>query len=374
MQKDQIITEEKAKIYSRLKMKLSIIDMIIDILLISFFAFSGISGRITSLIRSYDLGSDYAVFLVFLSVIGIAAGMVSFPLDFYSSYIIERRYNLSNQGLLRWTAERGKSLIVSLVLGIPVALVFYHFLVLTGNDWWLYFSGFVFFFAVLLARISPIIIYPIFYKFTPLQNGEVKDGIEKLLKDAGMTVRGLFTFNMSKNTKKANAGFTGIGKSRRIILSDTLIENFTPDEIRVIFAHELGHYKYRHIAKNILMSGIMIFFAFYICGSLYEWTRLNYGYISPTEIAAIPMLFFYLSVFSIIIMPLTNMISRKYEREADRFAIETTGDSASFISSMEKLAELNLSDREPDPVIEFLFYSHPSIKKRIEFAKSFELR
>ncbi|HQO39941.1 MAG TPA: M48 family metalloprotease, partial [Spirochaetota bacterium] len=170
--------------------------------------------------------------------------------------------------------------------------------------------------------------------------------------------------------KKANAGFTGLGKTKRIILSDTLLENLSVDEIAVVFAHEAGHYKYRHIVKNIIFSTIVIFVSFYLCGLSYEWTVSKMGFTALHDLAALPVLMLYLSLFGLLLMPLTNSISRRYEYQADAYALKTTGNIEAFVSTMEKLAAINLADKEPHPVVEFFFYSHPSIKRRIEAARA----
>ena len=189
----------------------------------------------------------------------------------------------------------------------------------------------------------------------------------------GLAFRGIYTFNMSKKTRKANAGFTGIGRTRRIILSDTLVENFSPREIAVIFAHEMGHYKKRHILKNLVLGAAIIFLSLRLCGYVYSATISAMGYGRIHDVAALPVLLLYLSLFSLAIMPMTNAISRRYEVQADTFALETTGDRESFITSMEKLAEQNLADRNPHPVEEFVFYSHPSIGRRVAFARGYKL-
>jgi len=222
-----------------------------------------------------------------------------------------------------------------------------------------------------MARIAPVLIFPIFYKFREIDNDEIKIKITDLLKSQNIKINGIYSFNISKDTKKANAGFTGIGKSKRIILSDTLIENFDPEEVGVIFAHEMGHYKKKHILKNIILSSLIIFLSFFLCGRIYELSLNLFGFEHISEIAAIPVLFFYLTLFGLIIMPLMNYISRRYEKEADAFAIDITKDAQHFISSMEKLSRINLADKEPHPITEFIFYSHPSIKNRIEFARSY---
>lgn len=361
------LSGEKAKEYNATKIRITIADMAMGIVFITFLAFSGISQWLVSRILYAGITGEYYIFLIFMAVLGAANGIIGLPLDIYSSYIIEHRYGLSNQTVPAWAAERLKSLGVGLVIGIPVALLFFFLIRSAGNLWWVIFSGTVFLVAVLLARVAPVLIFPLFYKFHPVEESELKEKIDSLMQKYSIPIRGIFSFNLSKDTKKANAGFAGIGKSKRVILSDTLIEHFTTEEIIVIFAHELGHYLKRHIVKNVIMSGVIIFLSFYVCNSLYNWTRSMYNFQNPADIAALPILLFYLTVTGLIIMPLTNAISRKYEREADMFAITLTDDPDSFISGMDKLADLNLSDRNPHRLVEMFFYSHPSIGKRIEF-------
>ncbi|HON79811.1 MAG TPA: M48 family metallopeptidase [Spirochaetota bacterium] len=363
------LSGEKAKRYNRIKIRVTITDMAAGIIFIAFLAFSGISQWLVIRITDAGVSGDYYIFLLFLAVLGTANGIIGLPLDFYSSYIIEHRYGLSNQTIPAWTAERLKSLGVGLAIGVPVSLLFFFLIRTAGHYWWVIFSGAVFLFAVIMARVAPVLIFPLFYTFKPLEESELREKINTLMRRYSIPIQGIFSFNLSKDTKKANAGFTGIGKSKRVILSDTLMEQFTTSEIMVIFAHELGHYLKRHIVKNVIMSGVIIFLSFYVCSGLYDWTRGIYGFQKPDDIAALPILLFYLTVTGLIIMPLTNALSRKYEREADRFAVTLTDDPDSFISGMEKLADRNLSDKNPHPLVEFLLYSHPSIGKRIQFAE-----
>ncbi len=364
----QALSRENAKRYNTLKIRIAVIDLAVSAAFIGVLAFSGVSRWLVVLLQPFA-GNEYLLFIYFICAIAFTAALAGLPLDFYMSYLVEHRFGLSRQSIPAWLFERTKSAVLSVTLGIPVALAFYYFIQISGEWWWLYFGALVFLIAVILARLAPVLIYPLFYTFTPLKDEALRERLSRLLETHGIGFRGIYTFNMSKDTRKANAGFTGIGRSRRIILSDTLLERFTHDEITVVFAHEMGHYLRRHIAKNILLSGIIIFAAFFLCGSLHSWSIESLGYASPHEIAALPILFFYLSLFGLVLTPLTNALSRHYEREADRFAIECTGDARSFIASMEKLASMNLSDREPHPLVEFFFYSHPPIKKRIEAAR-----
>jgi STE24 endopeptidase len=256
-------------------------------------------------------------------------------------------------------------MLVGIAISVPVVLLFFYFLRTLQDLWWLPVGVALFLFSVILARLAPILIMPLFYKFRPLEDGPLKERIVNLCCSVGMRVGGAFTFNMSKNTKKANAGFTGIGKSKRVILGDTLMEKFTNDEIETVFAHELGHYQHGHIWKGIIVGSVSIFLGLFITAQLYRLSLSSFGFQRIDDIAALPLLTLWLALFGLITSPLINTISRKYEYQADRYALGKTKNHAAFTSAMKKLAEMNLADMTPNPIIEFLFYSHPSIDKRI---------
>ena len=368
LQENSMENELKEKAYNRIKIRLNIAGMVIDLGLLVLLAFSGLALFIAS--HSTVTGNDYVNFLVFVFLCGLLFSVISIPMDFYGGYVVEHRFGLSNQTVAGWVKENLKGTALNIVIGVPVALAFYWFIRSTGNLWWFWFGIFVFVLSVLLARLAPVLIFPLFYKFKELDSGEIRERVEKILADVNIKIKGIFSFNMSKDTKKANAGFTGLGKTKRIILSDTLLENLSVDEIAVVFAHEAGHYKYRHIVKNIIFSTIVIFVSFYLCGLSYEWTVSKMGFTALHDLAALPVLMLYLSLFGLLLMPLTNSISRRYEYQADAYALKTTGNIEAFVSTMEKLAAINLADKEPHPVVEFFFYSHPSIKRRIEAARA----
>lgn len=256
------------------------------------------------------------------------------------------------------------------MIGIPILFIFYYLLNLFNDLWWLPFGIVLFIISVFLARILPIIILPIFYKVTPLENDELKNKILELSKDAGLSVENIYKFNMSKNTKKANAAFTGLGKSKRILLGDTLLENYTNDEIETVIAHELGHYKRKHIIKNIFIGAVTSFAMFFLISKFYSLSLPYFGFNSLTTIAALPLLGLWATLISLIITPISNSISRKFEYEADRYSVEATNKKDAFICTLEKLTDQNLGDREPHPIVEWFFYSHPSIKKRFEALKN----
>jgi STE24 endopeptidase len=305
------------------------------------------------------------VLVLFIIITGAVGSIILFPLNFYSSYILEHKYNLSNQTLFKYFLENFKSTLVSGVIGIPVMLLFYFILKEFGDNWWLVFAVSMFFISVVLSQIFPVIIFPLFYKVKPVDDEELQSRIKKLAADAGLKVQNVYSFNMSKNTKKANAAFTGLGKTKRIILGDTLLESYSKDEIETVIAHELGHYKKKHILKNILFGTLNSFVVFFVISVLYKISLNWFEFENITDIAALPLLALWALLLGFIQTPLGNMLSRKFEYEADQYAVESTNKPLSFINTLNKLTEQNLGDKEPHPFVEWFFYSHPSIKKRI---------
>ncbi len=359
-----------AKKYNRTKLLLGISQTILTFTLLLLFISGSLSSALVAEIRNYFV-NEYLVFLAYVFSIGVASSVIFFPLNFYSGFILEHKYNLSNQNFFQWIKEELKGALVSTIIAIPILLFFFYSLIEFGSLWWLPFAIVLFLVSVVLARIVPVFILPLFYKLTPIDDEELKQKIESLAADAGIKVQNVFRFDMSKNTKKANAAFTGIGKSKRILLGDTLLDNYTKDEIETVIAHELGHYKKKHIIKNITIGTAFSFLTLFLIALLYEISLPVWGFKSITEIAALPLLALWGMLIGLVLTPLSNILSRKYEYEADEYAISVTGKSDAFISTLEKLTDQNLGDRQPHPFVEWFFYSHPSVQKRINAINDF---
>ncbi|AFH49751.1 STE24 endopeptidase [Ignavibacterium album JCM 16511] len=353
-----------SKKYNNIKLAISISETVLLFILTFLFLSFGYSKALSDWLYTFTQ-SDYIVLVLFTIIIGVAVSIIFFPLNFYSSFILEHKYNLSNQTLLKYFTEGIKSTVVSGVIGIPILLLFYFILKNFGDNWWLVFAVAMFFISVILSQLFPIVIFPIFYKVKPIEDEELKERIKSLAIQAGLKVQDVYSFDMSKNTKKANAAFTGLGKTKRIILGDTLLSSYTKDEIETVIAHELGHYKKKHILKNIIYGTMNSFLVFYVISILYKSTLNWFGFSSITEIAALPLLTLWAMLIGLMQTPLGNMLSRKFEYEADQYAIETTKKPLSFIQTLNKLTDQNLGDKEPHPFVEWFFYSHPSIKKRV---------
>lgn len=353
-----------SKRYNNLKIGLGVLEGVLTFAISLTFVISGLSKDLADWVGSLVSG-NYLVFIIYVLLAGFGLGILLFPLGYYKDFHLEHKYNLSNQTFLKWITEDIKALGISLVIGIPILLAFYYGLIRFGNLWWLPFAILLFVVSVILARVVPVFILPLFYKITPVDDEELKFRITRLAGEAGMNIENVYKFDMSKNTRKANAAFTGLGKSKRILLGDTLLENYTHDEIETVIAHELGHYKRKHIVKNIIIGTGSSFLTLFIIANLYAVSLNWFGFEKISEIAALPVLTLWAMLVGLVQSPLTNIISRKFEYEADQYAVLSTGKAEAFKSTLGKLTDQNLGDKDPHPFIEWFFYSHPSIKNRI---------
>lgn len=354
----------QAKKYEKIKLTVGIAESIVSAVLLILFVSLGFSKLLAEYASGFS-SSSYAALLIYIFIIGAVSYILSFPVDYIFSFRIEHKFGLSNQTFGKWITEDLKSLAVGIVLGAPILLLFY-FMLLNYEFWWLWFGCIVMVYSVILAQIAPVVIFPLFYKFKPVENELLKERILKLCAKAAFKVKGVFVFDMSKNTKKANAAFTGFGKTKRIILGDTLITGFSEDEIETVFAHELGHYKKGHIKKNIFISIFSTFAGLFLISRIYLMLLPVFGFQYAWEIGALPLLALIAGILGFITKPIGAYISRRFEFEADRFALDMTENITAFKSMMEKLAFQNLADEEPNQFVEFWFHSHPSVKRRIE--------
>jgi STE24 endopeptidase len=278
---------DSAKKYNNIKLAIGIGEGIVSFILILLFVWLGYSVQLELFLSKY-FPNSYLLFIAFVLAIGFVGSVISFPVSWYSGFYLEHKYNLSNQTFWKWIWEGLKGLVVSLVIGIPILLTFYFLLNYFGTDWWLSFAIIMFFISVVLSQIFPVLIFPIFYKVTPIEDETLKEKIKSLGEKAGIKVENVYKFNMSKNTKKANAAFTGLGKTKRIILGDTLLDNYNTEEIETVIAHELGHYKKKHIVKNIFIGTASSFLTLFIIALLYQSSLSWFGFDSITQVAALP--------------------------------------------------------------------------------------
>ena len=341
----------------------------VSVLFLVALLVTGWSARLETFVRGLMEG-DYLVLVAYAFLLMLAEFVLTFPIRWYSGFFLEHRYRVSNQTFLRWVGEGIKAALVSIPLGVPLLLFLFYALRTFGEFWWLPVGIALSGFSVLLGRIAPVLIYPLFYKFKPLEDTPLRERIIGLAGRLEVRVRGVFVFNMSKNTKKANAAVTGIGKSKRVLLGDTLLANLTDDEVEAVFAHELGHYTMNHIWKLMLIGTAQTFVGLYLVSLAYGGSLAWIGFSRPDAVAALPLLGLWLALYSLATGPLGNALSRRFERSADKFAWKVTQGTDALARALQKLARINIVDVRPHPIVEFLFASHPSIQRRIQALSS----
>ena len=229
-------------------------------------------------------------------------------------------------------------------------------------------------FSVLLSNLAPVLIMPLFNKFEPLgqEHADLADRLTRLAERAGTRVRGVYKFDMSRRTKSANAALTGLGNTRRIILGDTLINEFSTDEIETVLAHELGHHVHKDIPVGMVIEAISTVVGLYLASLALNWGTAVLGFDGPGDIAAFPLFMLVMAAFGLVTMPLSNAYSRWRERRADEYALEATGKGEAYASALARLANQNLADTDPEPWVEWLLYSHPALGKRIRMAENYK--
>ncbi|MDP8257929.1 MAG: M48 family metallopeptidase [Candidatus Aadella gelida] len=314
----------------------------------------------------------YAVRLVFAAAFFTYLYLVQLPLRMIGSFYIEHAYDLSRQSLSDWIKDEVKSTILSSLLTFACIAGLYFILRNFEQLWWLFCAIAWIMVSVGLTRILPVFIIPLFYKYLPLQDESLKEKIIKLSNREGVDIEDISLIDLSRKTRKANAALVGLGKTRKVIISDTLKEKFTNEEIEAVVAHEFGHLKYRHIHKLLLFSGISTFLVFYAAYLMINRIVTESGAAGADDPIIFPYFFGIMFLMGIILLPLKNLFSRILEREADMFALKAIDNSENFVSVMKKLAEMNLADTDPSKLRKVFLYDHPPISERIRMGEEFE--
>lgn len=364
---------KKAREYARLRRRLMLIDLAIGAAYLLAWIFSGWSIDLRDALARLTQNAWLQV-AGFSIALGGVYYLINLPLGCYSGFILPHRYNLSTQTLKGWVSDQVKGLLVGGVLGLAVIEVIYFILRTTHGLWWLWAGGMMLIFNIVLANLAPIVLFPIFYKFIPLgeEHADLAERLIELARRAGARVNGVYKFDMSRRTKAANAALAGLGNTRRILLGDTLLSEFTPDEIETILAHELGHHMHRDIPLGLLVESLIMLGGLYLASLAMDWGLIYFGYFGIADVAAMPLFGLVLGLYGLITMPLGNAYSRWRERLADEYALQATGKGAAYASALTRLANQNLVEVDPEPWVEFLLYSHPALGKRIEMANRSE--
>jgi len=358
----------RAGAYSVIKNRAFFLDLFTTILVLLILQLSGASEGLR-LFASRLSTNSFAVTAVYATFFGAILYIAGLPLGFYKGYVVEHRFGLSNQRLSGWVKDEIKKVIISYVIFLIFVEFLYYLLRSFPYNWWLLMAGGWILLGIIFAKIVPVLIIPLFYKYSQLENKGLKTKLMRLAEGCGVKVLNVFKLDLSSKTKKANAALTGMGNTRRIILGDTLLDNYTEEEIEVVMAHELAHHKFRHIWRTLVFGAAFTILSFYIIKLSLARIVLYLGFDNIYNISLFPSIILLLSLFGIVTMPVQNWYSRVLEKQADLAAITMTKKPQAFISCMNKLAKQNLANVSPSKFIEVMLYNHPPISKRVAMAR-----
>ena len=363
---------DKAKEYQGIKRKLALFHLILTPSLLGILIASGWTFGMRQNAAALAGVSDWGVVAGYFVLFSLFFLIFDLPLAFYSEFALEHQFGLSNQSFGQWLRDLGKKTLLSFALSLGLLECLYWIIRVDPAHWWVWAWAAYAFVSYILGKVFPVLIVPLFYKYGRLENKELETKVLKLAARFDMPVENVYSLNLSKTTKKANAAFMGIGRTKRVVLSDTLIQNFTHPEVEVVVAHELGHYKHHDVWRLLafgLVASLIAFAAGFLgMNTLASALSLN----SVADVAGLPLLFLIFYVVNLVLTPVMNAYSRRRERAADIFALEALENGEVFISCMNKLGGQNLSDPEPPAWYEWFFYDHPSIAKRVEMAKKLD--
>jgi STE24 endopeptidase len=361
----------EARRYNRIRRWLEIADFALGLALLAVLLGSGW----TRVLRDWayrGAAQHYVLALFFyVAMLAVIGKLLGLGLDYYG-FRLEHRFQLSNQSPGAWAWDETKGWLLGLAIGGLLAEIVYWTIRSGGSHWWVWSWGIFIVLSVVFAQIAPVVLFPIFYKFKPLENEELRERLVRLSARAGTRVRGVYEWKLSEKSKKANAALTGLGQTRRIILADTLLENYTADEIEAVLAHELGHHVHRHMMKSIVVQVGLTLLGFWLVNLVLEYAIAEqHMFDSLADFANLPLLVLVTTVLSFLLMPALNAYSRFHERQADRYCFGAIPSVKPFITAMSKLADQNLSERAPSRFVEIFFHSHPATSKRIAAAEAF---
>ena len=362
--------EDKATRYHRLRRRASILGTGLAALLLLLLLVTGASAALRDTAAAISGGSFTLTIIIYTAAAVLASELLQLPLAFYLGVTLERRYGLSTQTTARWWLDQAKGVLLGLAFGAAVAVLVLWLLRWMPEWWWIAAAGALSLLTVVLAQLAPVLLLPIFYDFTPLDRPALRDRLVALAERGGARVLGVFEWRLGDRTRKANAALTGIGRTRRILLSDTLLADHSDDEIEVVLAHELAHHVHRDIWSGIALETALMTLGFFLADLAIEAAVGRFGISGKADPAVIPLLVLAAGAVSLALLPLANAVSRAHERRADRYALEMTGNSAAFVSAMKRLGAQNLAEERPSRLVEWLFYTHPPIAARLHAAET----
>ncbi len=337
-----------------------------------FFLFIILSGILPWLTASLTRTHFLLAGLIFFAVLGLLTSAVDLPFDYYHSFVIEERYGFNTKTVGIWIADLLKSVLIAAVLGALLLSALLLLIRYAGQTWWLWAWAVLLSFQILMTILYPTIIAPLFNEFVPLEDAELKSGVEALATGQGLNIKGIFQMDATKRTRHTNAYFAGLGKAKRIVLFDTLLATHGKDEILAVLAHEIGHQKKNHIKKQLILISIVSLLIFYLASRLltFETMYASFGFSSMPPYAGLFLVGVLWEPVAFFLSPVGMAISRKFEREADFYSLRILNTAGPLAEALKKMAKDNLANLRPHPVFVWFNYSHPPLLERIEYLEA----
>lgn len=373
------MNEDKATRYHRSQRRARVVSLLWSVALCAGLLTTGLSVTLRSIAESvapsapafWSTPVTVIVYVALLTLINEAGGV---PLAFHRGFVLERRYGLSNERVGAWLGDQVKSFAIGVVVACGAAVILYGLMVWSPQRWWLAAGATFAAIIVGLTQITPVLLLPLFYRVKPLEQESLRARLLELAERAGARVLGAYEWGLGDKTRKANAALAGIGATRRILVSDTMLVEYSEEEIEVVLAHELAHHVHGDIWKGIVFESALIVAGFFLAARLLEMLSAPLGLRDVTDVAGLPLLLLAAGAVSLVMVPVAHAMSRAYERSADRFALDLTRNPAAFISAMRRLGAQNLAEEHPSKIVQWLFYSHPPLRERIAAAQAFPNR
>lgn len=360
----------QAKLYEKEKRLLGLVSMFLSLGILLTFYYSGFSGWLANFSLSHSI---IWTFLIYVVTLHLVFALLSFPLHFYSDYLHEHKWKFSNQTVKSWLWERVKSFLVSLVIVFILLGLLFWIMASYPRLWWLIAGLAMGVVSVIFATLIPVVILPLFNKYTPIENPELTSALEVILSGGGLKSSGFFKEDMSKQTKKENAFLAGLGKTRRVVLGDNLMDNMSIPEIESIIAHEVGHYKFKHIWKGVAIGLPQQLLIFFLLDLIMRTLFPEFLSSTRVNLTLLPMMAILAGVLSgLLFTVMSNAISRHFEAQSDRYALENINNPNSFLTALAGLADRNLANAYPSWWVKLLYYSHPPIGERLQMAENFQ--
>ena len=363
------MNEDKATRYHRLGRRAHILSTLWTALILLALLLTDVSLALRGWAANTVGQEPSRVVGLYVLMLSLILDLATLPFSVYRGFLLERRYGLSTETLGHWLKDHTKAVLIGVTFAEAAALSVYYALRIWPTAWWAVAGAGYSVFALVLTVVAPVVLLPLFFTFRPLEKDALRERLTSLASKAGTHIMGVYEWTLSDRTKKANAALTGMGHTRRILLSDTLLAGYSDDEIEVILAHELAHHVHKDIWTTVLFDVALAFAGFFVADRALRAAVTVLALRGIADPAGIPVLLLTAGAISVCVRPLLNALSRSHERRADSYALRMTENPSAFITAMKRLGQQNLAEESPSKLVQAFFYTHPPIKERLREAQ-----